>query len=205
MRLVPSALILILLQISQPFASEATPLEGTTSVFGVDIGVPLSIGACPSSVPNFELPRLLAASTGNPCAITSSIQIAPNIRVYEIWFPAGRLPDWVVGGFLLAYTIEGSVEAIDVRTNGLTVQRDVYRALREKFGPQNSIEFIQKQNSFGAQFESIVAHWKFGRIHIAFQGFLETADEGLVDFATVRADDLMRKLLNSDQKDRVPF
>lgn len=83
--------------------------------------------------------------------------------------------------------IDGVVEDITLITYGEGVQDKLYANLSGKYGVPQIKDIVKIQNRMGADFNNIVAEWKFTDLTILFSGVIDRIDTGIISASTPRA------------------
>jgi hypothetical protein len=151
----------------------AGPLQVPTShmtVYGFTLEQPIAQPPCPSP------PEL----TNVTCAdLHRAIDMKDGWEIVTIYFPLGSVPMIVKNGSFSVETIAGKVEAVLFLTPSVSVQKQAYGALINKYGKPSKHMDLTAQNALGMQVSDITATWNFPEFTVTFDG-AESMDGGSV-------------------------
>lgn len=188
-----------LVLVSAPVNARAQPV----TVWGLTFLEPLSVPECLLLRPRRMEPRYSPANTTTELCfernLTNTGSVAPlgDENVILRW-PIPVRPAMVNGTTMAAYLLDGRLERLAFSTDGYASQENDLAELTQKFGEPAAQTTVTKQNAFGAQYESITAHWAVGDgITVTFTGTTHRIDEGRVIVATSAGDQALRVYLDS--------
>ncbi len=108
----------------------------------------------------------------------------PNERVVVVWSPSTR-PGILRGFSAEAYQVDGRMQYMAFDTNGINTQDSDLASLIEKFGTPALKQVEDKQNRFGATFQSHSVTWILEPdIAVSFVGTTSSLDKGRVLIGT---------------------
>lgn len=143
------------------FAQSASADE---SAFGITLGKPLTVKACPKGQYGIALP------TNFMCVMpVAPIRRPWGATLTPVCFPSAIQPDFV-GGCVVTSMLDGRVEGIGFDIPTLNDQDRAFSELKSKYGEPLHIDKVVLQNAFGAQFQAYQAEWKFTDFRVTFDG-----------------------------------
>lgn len=146
----------------------ASVASAPVSVFGIDLGAPLSVPECQGGQPAvgrfaFYL-RNYKNPSGTPCYKRLSAQgnnMPPVNETVHVQFPSGeRLAAMNYDNIVVVQLLEGKVAFARFNTRGTVFQDDDLATFTAKFGKPAILESLPLQNGFGAKTTAISAGWK---------------------------------------------
>jgi hypothetical protein len=166
------------------YAVAADSIDHT--VFGVELGKPLTVAECPRST-NFTTgyDHFLAKREGICAERKASYKTGWGATEINVYFPLAESPNFVKHGQFGVGTIEGNVENIVFSTSGLNMQDVVLEKLKEKYGSPTRLENFQVKNRMNATFQTFKATWIFSDFVVTFKGVTDTLDDGEVEASTL--------------------
>jgi hypothetical protein len=177
-----------------PSIAKAKTFKMDTSVFGMELGQPLSLPACTAGLfKNAADPTCVNdpnAATGNPLVdlLMGTIGLAqqPNAKKdplsheFTISLDADHCPSWVVPGCqATALVYEGQLVAVAVSTNGRKVENSVNSELRAKYGPPNLTRDGRITPDAGNAFDVHEPIWLGRGIRVEYQVVVHNEDVGV--------------------------
>ena len=152
--------------------------------YGIRIGGPLSVPECPKMLRGGAF--VMYERSPMPCVKADAPTAAPGdfTRGGMIVFPFNQRPaqsSWDSVGLVMH---EGRVGALVVGTFGHAVQSTIFDDLVAKYGKPVESAMLPVQNAMGAKYESIVAQWEVGTVHVQFFGISGKLNQGLLLIGT---------------------
>jgi hypothetical protein len=181
------------------FAESAEPLDAGVSLFGVELGKPVTLPLCP-------IDAIAGIVSINRNAVSNVCQYAPlkgDDQYLEIDFPDNARPTYLYVGWVTVDVRDGVAQHINVSTRGTSVQDDVLQRLSQKFGAPTKIDRPMESNAFGASWAAIDAQW-IGRQQdhlVTFHSATSSIDFGEIDASTAkwRAEEAAKRLAHEKQ------
>jgi len=161
--------------------------QADATVFGFRLGERLSIPECARLT---KKSIIYAENDNSPCfeRILSPLEkLHPPLSANEtitIFFPIGQDPSMISGRTILGQLVEGNLESIGFSTRGIENQDEILASLVAKYGDAGTLTEEEKQNAFGATFDSHLAIWSFSNLSVIFQGTTDRVDAGAVNIDT---------------------
>lgn len=107
-------------------------------------------------------------------------------------------PSYVKDGNIWVQLIDGKIEYLSFNTDGYTVQDEVYKALKDKYGSPFWSKNQPYKNMFGKQAVAYQAIWLIFSDRLYFSGFSNQINKGSVIFSTKKFQDELKQ--KEDQK-----
>lgn len=168
------------------------------SIFGFVFGKPLNLPECPYKTVSGSSMKLYEILVPSTCVKDAHALNGYGQPVREITFSQKESPLIVKNWRAFPLEANGSLIGFHFLTQGVETQDLVMRQLLEKFGKPKSVEKQPVQNSFGATFSSIEAHWQTGQLSITFYGTRGRIDYGEVFIDLPMAVELRKTWVESD-------
>ena len=150
------------------------------SLFGVTLGAPLTLPACPmlrnwlSSIQSVDKQHVTTMCT---------VPLLPSVVGVEgILFSPDNSPTWIKKisvAFTVGFDADG-VQTIFIETQGIPQQEEIEALLKDKFGEPKSLEIVKKSNRLGATFDVIESEWLVGTSTVTFSGVDDDFDTGSI-------------------------
>jgi hypothetical protein len=102
-------------------------------------------------------------------------------------------------GDLSAQILGGNVEFATFKTSGLADAKEVFEALKVKYGPPDSTEQVSVKSMSGGEFSSINAYWAFENLVVSFKGAAGRVDQGIVIVGTKKGMEFEKKLADQSK------
>jgi hypothetical protein len=166
---------------SVAFAMAATgePLPDRASLFGIVLGSPLSLPACPTGIFGVNV-RSLSEMCESPSK--------PGSPSFQIYFATDNAPRFLQTDANQVTLRNGAVDKINLFTHGVRDQNEVLAALRKKFGDPTHITTDSASNMMGAKFDVVSAEWDLpSGDQVVFAGALNKFDVGAIIAMTAAA------------------
>lgn len=143
----------------------APAFAADVTLFGITLGRPLNLPDCPlntqGGVDDEAVTKLCARAWPE----------SGPARTYDIGIPASARPDYLASRQIAVEVMDGTVQWIDIITNGAQNQAKVLSQLIDKFGKPNSFAQQPWSNSLGAKLSALKARWTFGDQAVELDGF----------------------------------
>lgn len=156
--------------------SSPPPAKGVMSVFGLPLGEPFDVPVCKTD--NYG--SYLGPKQGYCFKPTSSEEIAQPlvpIRSFSgtqgLVYASGERPSVIfpgVGVDAFVDLIDGRLEGVRFKTQGIQSQQQDLETLISKYGKPTSSKTTKLQNGYGATFDNISASWRLKNLTVQFQG-----------------------------------
>lgn len=166
------------------------------TVFGIPLGVPLTLPKCTRSGGGVcqDRPGILGSLMGADVSIS-----LPGERCPRAWFSVGALCSMV------GELVNDELASVLLLTQGKNVEDMVGEILRQKYGKPSKVETVSFQNKLGAKWSVENLEWNLPGLHVEFKpvGQLGDLDSGFVIIET-SVGERVRKGRLDDQKAKQP-
>lgn len=159
-------------------ATDSGPLP---SVFGIQLGVPLSVPECQTMAGHPDWYDVSQPRTCFHKPVTLNDHYLPT---NEIDFADDATPLMVKYARIYAYVIDGKVAGIEFVTDGVDVQDYVLVELVKKFGPADGVNHSAAVGPFGRTVSVLDAKWSKGGYTVTFEGAGDKLNYGWVKVLT---------------------
>ena len=167
-----------------PESTSSTPVSATAAatgptlpvamdVLGITIGEPLKLPRC-AKPEDFDTKATCWRKNHGDQQHSNT---APSNAALDVYFSESDLPSGIYGSANVVVT-DGKVFDISLTTMDFS-QESIYKMLETKWGKPYEANVANLQNGFGAQFQSIEAHWVFPKLRVLFLG-QSTSDSGSI-------------------------
>jgi len=155
-------------------------------VLGIELGTRFLLPACGPGDGAFPV-RL--------CFVEALLlRTAWGAQEYHVKLPSAGTPAYVRGE-LKVFTVNGTVESVQISTWGIEAQYGAFDSLRKKYGePARARQ--EKRKGLRARLPTKFAEWNFKDFSVKLDGTTGSIDWGRIEFSTQR----YRKLLDDFEK-----
>lgn len=151
--------------------SSAPPVA--MDVLGITIGEPLKLPRC-AKPEDFDTKTTCWRKNYGDQQQSKTV---PSNAALDVYFSGSDLPSGIYGTADVVVT-DGKVFDISLTTMDFA-QESIYKMLETKWGKPYEANVAKLQNGFGAEFQSIEAHWVFPKLRVLFLG-RSTSDSGSI-------------------------
>lgn len=182
--------------------------NGDLVIFGVPLGQPLALPACPPFIPaSGKAAAATAPSTPaatcqkpprelRPGSVEVTVQFAPEEKPSFLYSSmVGRNPEDAEARAFTVTLIAGKAEIIRAGTDGTYVQDQVRSKLEAKYGKPVLDKRQKFTNAYGGGFESIEEAWERPNLKVSFTGATSSGDHGQILFVSDAGFDYMQKIV----------
>jgi hypothetical protein len=167
-------------------------------IFGFVFGKPLDLPECPYKTVGGSRMKLYEILVPSTCIQDAHALNGYGKPVREITFSQKEGPLIVKNWRAFPLEANGNLIGFHFLTRGVETQDVVMQQLVEKFGKPVSIERRAIQNSFGAAYSSIEAHWQATPLSVTFFSTRGRIDTGEVFVDLPTAVDLRKTWVESE-------
>lgn len=170
------------------------------SVYGIVIGEPLVLPACPVRWVNS---LKMEADSQEVCKTEAHAWREYKLPVTPVVFPIDTAPLLMKGRTLRVLEHEGKVISAEFLTRGASSQDYVYSELVKKYGKPRYLSNDLMYNGYGATFPCITAEWRTKRTVVRFRGVNGETSEGIVTVDT-EASERLKSAWSREEKAKRP-
>jgi hypothetical protein len=169
----------------------------TLQFVGFTLGQPPTLIACPTDRSGAFDSRSWSPGLDSTCMETptrASISEQGRANLLPVHFSRAEEPLLAPGVHprgLALLIMDGAVQGVLVRTDGVSAQNAVYAMLRNKYGVPTTLSKRRAPNADGKTSEIISASWRFSDLRIRFEGSTEATHEGMLTVTTAGAADVL--------------
>jgi hypothetical protein len=163
--------------------------ESHSTVYGQQLGKPLSIPECPAE----KISKKIVMYTGDSKVLcfereteTTTVPLNGEKLINgSVWLlaPQGQL----LGAINRARIVDGKLDQVSFSMAGAEEQDYIFGILVKKYGDPTTKNINHMENGYGARFDDIEATWSLPDVKVILRGAI-TMDEGSVTIETPRPD-----------------
>lgn len=168
------------------------------SIFGFVFGKPLNLPECPYKTDSGSKIKPYEILVPSTCVQDAHALNGYGQPVRQITFSQKENPLIVKNWRAWPLEADGNLIGFHFLTQGIDTQDLVMQRLVEKFGKPQSVERRPVQNSFGAVYSSIEAHWQAGQLSVTFHSTRGRLDSGEVFVDLPMAVDLRKTWVETE-------
>lgn len=162
------------------------------SVFGIKLGEQLTVPDCTTVRGENYWDYKEMCSMGMDAYTRASGETVNQMKL-----PSDQIPHFMrvigINNGPTASVIDGNVESVFVRTDGIDVQQEVMATLKAKYGKPTRFRKQVMRNAFGTKFEVYYATWILSNLKVDFKGSNGSIDHGNFEVSTPKYDKLMQE------------
>lgn len=162
------------------------PWAAAHSVYGLELGQPLSLQECPKTSIAGSYSYSVAAA---PCYRGSPVRAAPvqPEDAVMVAFPYSKIPSQSSSNMVGVFVIDGVLQLVVINTQGAATQEAVFDDLVGKYGKPSVSERLAVSTGYGAPAGGILAAWDEGdSLQVNFFGVAGSYRTGLLLIGTKR-------------------
>jgi hypothetical protein len=172
----------------------------TKSVYGIQLGEPLTIKECPTETWIQRKNYKSLSKSDVPCFKHILGNPGEPLPAKMTWLEV-FINDPYEDNFIK--TLDGRVEEFSITTLGQSTQASDLEKLIQKYGKPHVSGNETLMNGYGAKYESLYAEWHFKDLEIRFDGILSKRDSGQITIKTSTFKEYERQMKIKAEAERV--